>query len=238
MTLKADDKKRERTTHYIMSFVGGCFAIYALAEHSNVFGSAETNNLILIVKNLMGADFFGVLIRVISLFVYASGIVFSLWLSKSHSDKQKIASMLTDVAAALIMSFIPTDISPVIALYPIAFAMSVQWCTFRSADGNAAATTFSTGNLRQLVTYIYTYITDNNSECLKNARFYLFTMLSFHIGVAFMYAADKYMADKYMNEKSILLVLVPLTAAALYELSGISVRRAEVAVTSAESDDI
>ena len=45
--------KQEILLHYTMSFIGGIFAIYALLEHSNVFGSAETSNMILLVNDLL-----------------------------------------------------------------------------------------------------------------------------------------------------------------------------------------
>lgn len=237
MTLKADDKKRERTTHYIMSFVGGCFAIYALAEHSNVFASAETANMITLVKSIFDGNVFETGIRLGNVFIYAFGIICSLWLSKYHTKYQKWASLLISAIAAAVSAFMPDGLPHVVALYPIAFAMAFQFSAFRSADGLASATTFLTGNFRQLITHLFLCVTENDTNIRKKERsaflLYAGVMLLFFAGISFTY-----IADKYMNEKSILLVLVPLTAAALYELSGISVRRAEVAVTSAESDDI
>lgn len=109
-----------------MSFVGGIFAIYALLEHSNVFGSAETSNMLLLVKDLLQWDVYQILIRLISLLVYAFGIILSVWMAKKHKTIQKRVCIVIDGLAALILGILPENINPVIALYPVAFAMSIQ----------------------------------------------------------------------------------------------------------------
>lgn len=205
--------KQEILLHYTMSFIGGIFAIYALLEHSNVFGSAETSNMILLVNDLLQWDLFHISIRLGSLFVYALGITLTLWMAKYHSDMQKRVCIIIDCFAALILGFLPENIHPVIALYPVAFAMSIQWCTFRGVRENTSATTFSTGNFRQLVTLIFHYITEKNLEDLSRIKFYVFTMLSFHTGIAFIY-----IIQPYISKQCIWLVFIPLVAAFIQEI--------------------
>ncbi len=200
--------KREERLHYIMSFVGGIFAIYALLEYSNVFGSAETSNMIVLVENFLHWEPCYILIRLGNLFIYALGIIFTMWCARYHHDLQKRISIVIDAIAAVLLSFFPKDIHPVIALYPVAFAMSIQWCTFRGVCGNPSATTFSTGNFRQLVSNAYTYFTEKSKESLFKAKFYLCTLLSFHAGVATVC-----IIRPYMLHSSIWLAFVPLIAA-------------------------
>lgn len=204
--------KQELLLHYTMSFVGGIFAIYALLEHSNVFGSAETSNMILLVNDLLQWDLFHIVIRLGSLLVYALGITLTLWMAKYHSDVQKRVCIIIDCFAALILEFLPENIHPVIALYPVAFAMSIQWCTFRGVRENPSATTFSTGNFRQLVTLIFNYTTEKKPEDLSRIKFYVFTMLSFHTGIALIY-----IIQPYISKQSIFLVFIPLIAAYIQE---------------------
>ena len=205
--------KQETLLHYIMSFVGGIFAIYSLLEHSNVFGSAETGNMILLVETLLRWDWLHILILLGSLFVYSMGIILTLWMAKYHSDAQKRVCIIIDCFAALILGILPKDIHPVIALYPVAFAMSVQWCSFCGVRENPSATTFSTGNFRQLVTIIYKYITERKRDDLFRIRFYIFTMLSFHAGVAVIY-----IVSPYLPNKSIWIVFIPLAFAMIQEI--------------------
>lgn len=205
--------KHEKLLHYTMSFVGGIFAIYSLLEHANVFGSAETSNMILLVNDLLNWDIFHIIIRVGSLFIYACGIITTLWMTKYYPAMQKRLCMIVDCIAALILGLLPENIHPVIALYPVAFAMSIQWCTFRGVQKNPSATTFSTGNFRQLVTLTFDYITEKKQENLSHIRFYVTTMMSFHAGIAVIY-----IVWSYFPHKSIWLVYIPLTFAFIQEI--------------------
>lgn len=195
-----------------MSFVGGIFAIYALLEHSNVFGSAETSNMILLVGSLLHWDLFHILIRVGNLIVYAAGITTALWMAKYHASVQKMICIAIDAAAAGLLILIPADTPPIAALYPVAFAMSIQWCTFRGVNNNPSATTFSTGNFRQLITNIFNWFTERKSDSLSNVKFYILTIFSFHFGVAVIY-----ILRPYIPHNSIVIVYIPLAAAAIME---------------------
>lgn len=205
--------KEETVLHYIMSVVGGIFAIYSLLEHSNVFGSAETSNMILLVNDFLHWDAFHILIRIGSLLVYAAGITLTVWMSKKHPSLQKRVCIIIDFIAALILGLMPEGIHPVVALYPVAFAMSIQWCSFRGIDRNPSATTFSTGNFRQLVTIIFEYVTERKREDLSRIRFYILTMLSFHSGIAAIY-----ILHNVRPHQSIWFSFVPLTVALILEI--------------------
>lgn len=213
--------KKERFLHYTMSFIGGIFAIYALLEHSNIFASAETSNMIILVESLINADVLNILIRTVSLLIYAAGITFAVWMSKKHMQIQKKISIIIDLTAALILGFMPENTHPVIALYPVAFAMSVQWCSFREVEGNVSATTFSTGNFRQLITNIFDYISEHDRKYIPRIGFYGLTMLYFHLGVAVFY-----IIQPYIPQKNIWLAAIPLTFAFIQEKT-ISSRKKE-----------
>lgn len=152
------------------------------------------------------------MIRVISLLVYAAGIIVALWMSKNHSSVQRIICIAIDGIAATILGLLPPNINPIIALYPMGFAMSIQWCTFRGVGDNPSATTFSTGNFRQLVSNIYNFFAEKNQQTASNIRFYLFTMLSFHIGIGIVY-----LIWPYITHYSIWIVFIPLLASAIQE---------------------
>lgn len=226
--------KQEKMLHYTMSFAGGIFAIYALLEHSNVFGSAETGNMILLVNDLLQWDLFHITIRFVSLIVYALGITFTLWMAKYHPELQKKVCIVIDGSAALILGFLPENIPPVVALYPVAFAMSIQWCTFRGVRENPSATTFSTGNFRQVVTLIFNCITEKKREDLFRILFYIITMLSFHAGVAVIY-----IVWPHLPHQCIWIVFIPLALAMLQELKMTQKReQREALIQCSECEDI
>lgn len=158
-------------------------------------------------------DIFHILIRIGSLSIYACGIIAALWMVNYHPAIQKRMCILIDALAALVLGLLPENLPPVIALYPVAFAMSIQWCTFRGVEKNPSATTFSTGNFRQLITLIFNYFTDKKQEHLSHIRFYVITMLSFHAGIASIY-----IIWPYFPHESIWLVYLPLTFAFFQEI--------------------
>lgn len=204
------EAKYEARLHYIMSFVGGVFAIYALMEHANMLGSAQTSNMILFVKGLQDWDLPNIIMRLGNILIYGVGIIFTLLMAKYKPSAQKMTSILIDCLAALILGLLPKTINPIIALYPIAFAMSVQWCSFREVCGNVSATTFSTNNFRQTITSAFYYFSDGGREYLFRMKIYLFTLLSFHMGVAVTY-----FIWKYIPHFSIWIAFAPLLRAAV-----------------------
>lgn len=229
--------RQERMLHYTMSFIGGIFAIYSLLEHANVFGSAETSNMKLLVKDLLCWDLYHIFIRIGSLAVYAAGIILTIWMDKNSLEIQKRVCILIDCFAAFVLGILPENLHPVIALYPVAFAMSIQWCTFRGVRENPSATTFSTGNFRQLITLVFHYVTEKKQENLSRIKFYIITMLSFHAGVATMYLIWPYISKQ--RHQSIWLVILPLLFAFIQE-SLVTVKKGEceLVVQNLECEDV
>ena len=74
--------------------------------------------------------------------------------------------------------------SPVVALYPVFFAMPFQWCTFKAPGVYNSSTIFSTNNLRQFTTAVTQFLMKKDSAQCDKAKFYGMTLLSFHTGAA------------------------------------------------------
>ena len=89
-----------------------------------------------------------------------------------------------------------------------------QWCVFTGAKGYASSTIFSTNNVKQtFVSATEYFLSDDPEEKRKKAekaKFFGGTLIAFHIGVAAEYALYQ-----MLHLQSILIVAVPLTAAAV-----------------------
>lgn len=201
--------KKEIYLHYTMAFTGGIFALYTLMEHMNVFGSAETGNMLLLVESLLSWDLQDVFLRLGSIVVYSLGIVFCLLIQKYCPQQQRKICILTDCIAAGVFMILPDGIEPIAAVYPAFFAMSVQWCTFGGVGENRCATTFSTNNLRQLITAVFKVL-DGKSEEKEKIVFYAVTLCVFHLGAAMLFVVWS-LSHRY----AIALALIPLCAAYL-----------------------
>ena len=139
----------------------------------------------LVVAGLSGSAE-ALLIRIGATLCYIIGIVFATvgirFLKKF--DFRYIA-IFVDVIACLSLAQIPESIDPVLALYPMFFATSVQWQAYTEAAGFNSATIFSTNNLRQCFVGLTDYLCRHEEKSLHKFKFYGGTLLSFHVGVVY-----------------------------------------------------
>ena len=49
--------------HYTLSFIGGYLGIYAIVSRADLFGNAQTANLLGVVRDLIGRNFSDMLLR-------------------------------------------------------------------------------------------------------------------------------------------------------------------------------
>lgn len=188
-------KKYEVRMHFIMAVCGGFFGGYAIFGRMAVFGSAQTANLIELMGDILGGNAGEALLRILALVIYVGAmIIFSILAKKTAVNLRYLAILLEMLTAALI-GFFPKEMNPIVALYPVFFATSFQWCVFKGADGYACSTIFSTNNVKQTVLSFTDYfLTEKKKEKereqdLKKGKFFGGTLLCFHAGVAIAYIA-------------------------------------------------
>ena len=180
------EKQTERL-HFIMAFIGGWLGVYALLHFANLFGSAQTSNLIAIVTCLLGGNFGEFALRLGGMALYMAAVALATWLPHHLSADLRVVSLGIDGAAAVILGLFPAEIPPVLGLYPLFFAMAFQWCSFPGAHGFVSATIFSTNNLRQFTSAVTEVYLNHDPSYRLKARFFGLTLLSFHAGVAVSY---------------------------------------------------
>ena len=188
--------------HFVMAFIGGYFGLYAIVARNDLFGSAQTSNLIYLVQDILGGRPLDFVLRIGALVLYSTAVVLSVWLPKHTAVNNKILSILIDGGAAILLGFLP---------------MAFQWCSFKGIGGYNSATVFSTNNLRQFVSAVTLFADEKKQEHLQKLKFYGGTLLSFHVGVG---AAC--VAWQFFDVTSIWLCFLALPAAfglAVYEHS-------------------
>ncbi len=173
----------ERWIHLNMAFIGGFIGGYAILNHHDLFGSAQTANMITIALDLSGRADPELFVRILGLFIYMAGLSSTVFLPKILKVNLKLVSVLLDGAAILMVGFFPEDMNHFMALYPLFFATSFQWCTFKGADGYVTSSIFSTNNLRQFTTSFAEYFCSRDPEALRKGKLYGKVLLSYHLGV-------------------------------------------------------
>ena len=177
----------DRWIHFNMAIVGGFLGGFSILNHHELFGSAQTSNLISVFADLAGhpdANFF---VRLLGVFIYMFALSLTVILPKFTRLHLPYVSLFIDAMAALIVAFLPSDLNDFIALYPLYFAMAIQWCSFKGGDGFTCSTIFSTNNLRQFTTSMTEYLCSKDPDALRKWKFFASVLLCFHFGVIVSY---------------------------------------------------
>lgn len=207
----------EAYIHYIMSLTGGFMGAYALFNRSEIFGSAQTANLIHSVTDLAQGSWGSLLLRLGALFIFIAAIAATVILSMHCRANLRLICILLEIPVITALGFFPAHMSPLPALYPVFFIMAFQWCAFTGVKGYASSTIFSTNNLRQFISGLCQYADSRDKKHLEKAAVYGFTLLFYHIG-----AAISFFATAACGVRCVWLCLVPLAAALmLMEWAGI-----------------
>lgn len=170
--------------HLAFACVGGFFGAYAIMCRGGVMGSAQTMNLLELVIDALYGRGFNVLEHFGAFAVYVIGTMLTIVLPFKWGVNMRRLSPIITAAAAVGECFIPAETEVVVALYPIFFAMSVQWSSFRGARSFYSSTIFSTNNTKQASLALAEYLCTKNKDQLLRMGFFLSTLLCFHIGAA------------------------------------------------------
>lgn len=209
------EAKRQILLHYAVSSVGGFFGGYAIINHCDIFGNAQTANLIHIVTKIFSTDFSGLIFLLLSLFTYMAGNAFCVLAEKFIKLDLRIISLALSCTAVLIIGLAPNVSNNYIALLPILFVTPIQWNAFKSAGGYVSSSIFSTNNLRQATMSLTSYIVDRDKKQRDKAVFFWSTLCCFHSGVAL-----SCVTSVFIGVESIWFCFIPiaLSCAAYYNL--------------------
>ncbi len=170
--------------HLAFACVGGFFAAYAILCRSGVMGNAQTVNLLEMVIDALYGQGFKALEHFGALVIYVAGTMMTVLLPYKWNVNMRRLSPVVTAAMAVVLSLLPAEMDLTLSLYPIFFAMSVQWSSFRGAQNFYSSTIFSTNNTKQTSLALAEYLCTRDRGQLKRAAFFGTTLLCFHIGAA------------------------------------------------------
>ena len=191
-----------RLLHHNMAIMGGCLAGYTLLNRIHFLGTAQTNNMIHLVFDLCGRNFFEVLLRLGGFLCYILGTVTFVLITQKTAWNVKYISLGVNLIAYLIMGLLPEDMQDILVLYPAFFAVSLQWNSFPGAYGYVSSTIFSTNNIKQATLSMTEYLVEKKKDSTKRFRslFFITSFLCFEFGVF-----CSYFASELLGARSILL---------------------------------
>lgn len=178
-------RERQMLTHHAASIIGGFWGGYTILNHMDIFGNAQTGNLIHMVLELCRGDLTLVWWMLLGFLIYCAGNVFYVLVRRKTTLSMKIVSLICSAAAVAVVGALPFAGNHFLACYPLVFVAPVQWNAFKNAGGNSSSTIFSSNNVRQAAMLTTSFVLTRDRETGLRARFYWATLLSFHLGVAF-----------------------------------------------------
>ena len=160
-------EQKQHILHFAVSSLGGFMGGYAIYNHCDVFGNAQTANMIHLVSKIFTGDFDGVVFIVIALLTYILGNVFFVIADRFIKLETKTVSLIASTVALLIIGIFPNISNNYLAILPILFVTPVLWNSFRTAGSYVTSPIFSTNNLRVATVSTFTGIIDKDKDMKK-----------------------------------------------------------------------
>ena len=170
--------------HALLAFSGGFQDAYTYIGRGKVFANAQTGNLVLMSMNLLTGEVTTALRYLLPLLAFASGVFAAeriLSLYKDDKSKGRRRIILTELILLAIVAFLPHS-ADMLANMIVSFTCAMQVEGFRSAFGNAYASTMIIGNLRSGVDALSVYLREKDEPHRKSAGFYFTIILVFALG--------------------------------------------------------
>lgn len=141
----------------LMMLVGGYFGAFTYSIRGGVFCNAQTGNFVLLAMALGNGEWLRALYFLIPISAYCLGAL----VSEAAEGKRlrwirwETVLVLFEMAVVFFLGFLPENAPVQITQILINFICSMQYNTFRQAQGIPMATTFCTNHIRQVGVSLY-----------------------------------------------------------------------------------
>lgn len=140
--------------YHLLITVAGFFGAYTFLLRGNVFCNAQTGNVVLMGMALGEGKWSEALYYLIPISAYIAGAFISELLPnpvKHHLPlRWDTLLILIEILVVFALGFVPESAPVQISQVAINFIASMQYNTFRQAEGVPMATTFATNHIRQI----------------------------------------------------------------------------------------
>lgn len=140
--------------YYTLIMISGFYGAFTYLLRGNVFCNAQTGNVVLMGLAFGLGKWQEALYYLIPISAYLLGTIFSELLPNpiKHTFKIRWDTLLigVEMCVVIFLGFLPEDMPVQISQVAINFIASMQYNTFRQAQGTPVATTFATNHIRQI----------------------------------------------------------------------------------------
>lgn len=160
--------------YYALITVAGFWGSYTYLLKGNIFCNAQTGNVVLMAMALGSAQWINALYYLIPISSYIMGSFISELVPnpiKNHFFiRWDTLLILIEILSVIGLGALPESVPVQISQVTINFIASMQYNTFRQAEGVPMATTFATNHIRQIGVGLAKEIQHRNSHKKKHRK--------------------------------------------------------------------
>lgn len=146
----------------LLIFVGGFYGVYTFLLRGGVFCNAQTSNFVLFAIELGQGNWSGAAYFLIPMTAYMMGAfvseAVSVKLTRVYFLRWETVLIAIELIFIVILGFIPDSAPFQISQVATNFICSMQYNTFRQAEGVPMATTFCTNHVRQVGIHLHKFV--------------------------------------------------------------------------------
>ena len=198
--------------YFVLIFVAGFLGAFTYVLRGGVFCNAQTGNVVLLGMELGKGDWNGALYYLIPIGAYILGAVVSELLPNPVKHRLAVRwdtlLIAVEMLVIVMLGFLPESAPVQISQVAVNFIASMQYNTFRQAEGVAVATTFVTNHIRQVgVGLAMEWRHRHNAEKPHRRKFLT------HLGMLLFFAAGATVGTVFCLQllgRAVWLTLLPL----------------------------
>lgn len=213
--MKSDSEKagylvcEQKTVYALLMTSAGMMGAYTYILRGGVFCNAQTANVLVMAMSFGKGDWAAGLYYLIPFSAYLLGAFVSEILPSPVKRlgflRWDTYLVLFETAALFLLGFVPLTVPHQIVQVAVNFLASMQYNTFRQAEGIPMATTFCTNHIRQVGVGAAKAIRKKDGVALRRGLIHLGMVVCFFLGAALLTSLCSALA-----EKAVWLTLIPM----------------------------
>lgn len=196
----------------LLMMSSGLLGAFTYAIRGGVFCNAQTGNLVLFGMSLGSGSWKEAAYLLIPITAYGLGAIVSeilpISIKKAGLIRWDTLLIGFEILVTLLLGLVPENAPYQISQVAINFICSMQYNTFRQAEGVPMATTFCTNHVRQVGIHFVKWIRKGDTAYLKRCLNHGKMLLMFVIGSAVGMVLCRYFLGKAIWGASFLLLIV------------------------------
>ena len=193
----------------MLMYIGGFFGGFTYTVRGGIFCHAQTANFVLLAMSVGNGDWQMARYLILPITAYFLGAVVSEVLGNAVKRfglvRWDTLLILIEMLVVVILGFIPDAAPYEISQIAVNFICSMQYNTFRQADGIPMATTFCTNHVRQTGVFF--------TKALRHRDLAALGRMGFHAGMLALFVAGGITSTvlcRHFSGRGVWFALVPL----------------------------